>query len=891
MDELPERAAAIIEEYMSRSGARGRAARRIREDFRDHFLDGLSRGRSLDELIEAFGDPARAAALLDSTPDPPSPAHPQGAGLRGVLDGLLMDLRLSLRTIRHGPVFALTVAAVLAIGIGANAVTFTLVNEVLLRPLPVHDQETLVHVLADVPGGNSFTGFSVGDFRDLRSQNDVLRNLLATTATRVPLGDLPTSDRVVVSIVSSDYFEVLGVGAHMGTVRLPAFTGWGTDPVVVVSHAFWQGRLGGSPDVVGSTLRVNDATVTVIGVASPPFRGTFIGFPTDMWTPLSEVGSYRSGFTAEDREGKFLELMGRRRPAVSEAEVQAELNEIARRIEAAHPEVNRGHRVRVVAVTGIDESLRVGVHTFTAILTLVAGLVLLVACLNVGGILLVRAMTREREIAIRLAVGAGSRRLLAQMTMETALLAAAATALALGLAAWATAVLRDFVAAASGGLGLDLRLDWRVLGLTAAASLLAAFLASLVPSLHIARRDPAGVLRERGTSSGGTHRVRATLVVTQVALSVLLAISSGLFVRALSAGLEADPGFDADRVASVSLQFDPDRYGPDQAIDLQDEIVRQVASLPGIDAVALSASPPIGVARTPGRVVIPGVEHAPDEMGFPLDVRTVGSGYFETLGVELLRGDPIGEVHDAAPVRVAVVSQAFVERFFPGETPLGRTVEVDREPIRIVGVARDVRYILQDDSPDPLIYLSFGGRLRQRGTVLFRTQADPVEFVQSIGMVVSGVAPDLRRVEVRTVRETLSDGLLPQRVGAAVIGVMGLIALVLASVGLYGLVQYTVSRDLRSVGVRMALGGGRLHIMRSVLKRGFLLTTLGMGIGVGLAAALTPGIRPFLIGVSTWDPATYATVVLAFALVSLVACFGPALRASRVDPGVSLRAE
>ena len=890
-DDLPERAREVIEAWVARSGAEGPAAERIRDDFREHFLDGLARGRTLDEVIAAFGDPEETAALLDEVPAAPSPARPDGWSLRAWLDGLSMDGRLALRTLRRAPVFALTITGVLAAGIGANAVTFSVLDELLLEPLPVHDPSTLVHVLPDVPGGNSFSGFSIGDFRDLQEQNQGLLELAAMSAARVPLGDLPTLERVVVSTVSSNYFGALGVGAHLGTVRLPDFTGWGANPVAVVSHAFWEGRLGAAPDVVGSTLRVNGTPLTVIGVAEPPFQGTFIGFPTEIWTPLSEIGTYRSGFDPEDRGEKFLELFGRRRATTGNADVEAELDAIAARIEAAWPELNRGHRVRVVSMTGIDESLRVGVFAFTAVLTVVAALVLLVACLNVGSILLVRTMAREREIAIRLAVGAGTRRLLGQTMVETLILVAAATAVGWMLAARATAVLRDFVVGASGGVRLELALSGRVLALTIGVAVLAACVASLAPGLHLARREPAGVLRERGGAGGGTHRLRTALVVGQVALSVLLATSSGLFVRALSVGLTIDPGFDADRVASIPIAFDADRYGSARATAVQRDLVREVAAVPGVEAVAWSGATPIGVGRSPRRVNVAGVEPPPGEDGFPVDVRLVGGGYFEAVGIVLAEGGPIVDVHDTSPDRVAVVSRAFVDRFFAGASPLGRTLEVDGTTARVVGVAPDARYVLQDDTPDPLVYLSFAGEPRTRAHLVFRTRADPTALARPVEAILDRVAPEARQAEVRAVRQTLSDGLFPQRVGAAVVGVMGLLALVLAAVGLYGLVQFTVSRDLRSLGIRLALGGGRGDIVRAVLKRGLLLTMTGLGIGVGVAVLVTPGLRPFLVGVRSWDPTTYLTVVLTFVLVSLAASLGPALRASRVDPVVSLRAD
>jgi putative ABC transport system permease protein len=893
-ESLPPRIVELIEEWIAESGVDAHTARRVRQDLEQHFRDGLAAGRTADDLIAAFGDPRSSAALLKRAvgggAPPPRPTSAVVAAT--VADGVVADVRFALRVLRSSPVYTLTVVGILALGIGANTVAFTLLSEIVLRPLPVEDPSSLVNVIAEVPGGNSFSGFSLATFEAFEARNDVLEDLVAFSGIRVRLGDETVPREVVATLASPNYFQALGVAPTLGSVTLPPFTGWGVDTEAVISHRLWQSALGGAGSAIGSTIRLDGRPFTVIGVAARDFTGTFIGFPTDVWLPLSTASVLRPGFDPEDRSQTFLELLGRRRSQVTVAEVDVALDAIALDLERAYPESNRGHRVRVRELTGLEDSLRDGVLGFLAIVVVVSALVLLVACLNVGSILLVRAMSRERELAIRIAVGAGGRRLLRQLLTETVLVSGAGTVVALILAAWATRLLGDFVRTVSGGLGLEMGIDWRVLSLTMVAALAAASVAALAPGVHVLRKDPAGVLRQQGAGAGrATNRARSALVVGQVGLSVVLAVSAGLFVRSLGQGLRVDPGFDPDHMAEFTVSLDREGFDGSTARVLRRDLLGRIRALTGVPAAASTTTSPLGVARTPKRISIPGTEPPPGESGFLVDVKEVGSGYFEAVGIELLAGLPFTRADDGASQRKAVVSRAFVERFFEGRLPLGGSFEVDATPVRVVGVAEDVRYLLQDETPDPLVYLSWSPDAVARYQIVVRAASPPAELRSPIQEVVNELHPARPVVILRTARETLSDALLPQRVGAVLVGFMGTVAVLLSSLGLYGLVQYTVSRETRALGVRLALGGGRMRVLGSVLLRGASLVTIGVTLGVAAALLVAPALGPFLVGVEPSDPATYGLVLMAFAVVALGATFVPAVRAANIDPAETLRAE
>ena len=582
-------------------------------------------------------------------------------------------------------------------------------------------------------------------------------------------------------------------------------------------------------------------------------------------------------------------MLGRLRPGVSASVARSALNALAEGIERQYPDLNRGHRLGLTPTTGLDHSLQAGVTAFVLVLTTVSILVLMIACLNVGSVLLVRAMSRDRELALRIALGAGRPRLVRQLVTEATVLVTLGTAVGVAVALRLNSALADTLEVVASGLGLDLRVDWRVLGLTAMVALLAAVLASIAPALHLFRQDPANALRARGGPSRHSARLRSSLVVGQVAVSVVLVVATGLFVRALVAGGKLDPGFAVDEVATFVLSL-PEEFDPRARAALERDVLATIRSTPGVVAVTIAGAPPIGVARSPRSIDVPGVLPPPDSDRHAIDVRLAGARYLETVGVALISGRDLNEADDLEEPKVAIVSAAFAGRFWPQGDALGRTFTVGRDEVQVVGVAADARFIVQDESPDPLVYLSRGGEVGARTVVTVRADM-PLALTSAIGEVVRAAIPGHRRVQLGTGRQVLDSALLPQRLGSIIIGAMGIAALFLAAVGLYGLVQFTVARDTHELGVRLALGGSRRDLLMVVLRKGFTLVAVGTGVGVGIALFLAPGLEGFLAGVSPADPVTYLAVIGCFAGVALIASWVPARRALKIEATEALRGD
>lgn len=881
MTRLPPSLQGLVDDVVERSGVEPGRAGQIRADLEQHLRDGLDAGRTPEELMARFGRAEDVAPMLAEA------TTPQGDGF---LQRLGTDLRLAVRNLLASPTLAVTSAVVLALGIGANTVVFTVVNELLLAPLPVAEPETLVDVWPDVPGGNSFLGFSWADVQAYRSAEAVLAEASPFAGLRVRVGPEDIGPDVTGQLVAPSYFSMLGLEPARGRLDFPPDAAFGEAPSAVLSHAYWTEAYGGDAGVVGRTLRIDGRPVTVQGVAPEGFSGQFIGFPVQLWLPITAADPFLDGFDPDDPSSKPFEMIARLRPGVTLAAAQEALNRVAEQLEAAHPEANRGHRVGVTRTTGLDHSLQAGVTVFAAILSGVSGMVLLIACLNVGSVLLVRTMSREREMAVRLALGAGNGRLVAALVSEAMVLAAAGTALGVWVAVRLNALLGGLVRRLSDGLGLELAVDWTVLSLAAAAAFVAVLAAAAAPAAHLLRKSPAEALRARGGPTRAGTRLRTALVVGQVAVSVVLITATGLFVRALVAGVQGDPGFDADRLGMVTLSLDDDGARPAARDATLRTAVEALERIRGVDGVAVADGPVVGVARSPMEVDIAGVLPPPDQDAVRVDVHRVGAGYLGTVGIDVRAGRDFVLADEAGGPPVAVVSQAFVDRYWPGQEAVGRSFAAGGTTVRVIGVAADARYVVQDETPDPLVYLSLAGRTP--GTVVLTLRStSPETLTGTVRQVVAAALPGHPAVELRPARRTLHVALFPQRIGAVLVGGMGLAALFLAAVGLYGLIQFTVSRDRHELGVRLALGGSRSDLLAVVLRKGFALVAAGTALGAALALVAAPALRPFLAGVSPRDPGTYAAVVLVFGAVGLLASWLPARRAGPIQPSSVLRGE
>ncbi|MCA9739492.1 MAG: ABC transporter permease, partial [Gemmatimonadetes bacterium] len=506
--------------------------------------------------------------------------------MRGVVEGVrrrVQEIRWTGRALARTPWFSAVVVLVAGLGIGANTAIFSALSVLVLRPLPIEAPDEMVDVLAVVPGGNSFTGFSFADWRDLADGAPALTGLAAYTAVRAPLGTDPLAPPVTVQLTSADYFALLGVRAHLGTVRFDPTAGFGADPSAILSHATWERAFGGDPGVVGRSVTLEGRAFTVVGVAPQGFSGHFIGFPVDAWVPLSMIDVFRPGSDPTSRADKPLELIGRRRPEATVAQIQASLTRVAVDLDRRHPETNAGLRVEVTSTTGIDHSLRSGVFGILAVFGAVAALVLLIACANIGGLLLARAVTRRQEIAVRSSLGASRGRLVWDAVREGLLLFGAGSLLAFGLSVWLTGRLERFLAGFR--LGVDLPVDLPVLAFTIALGLLTSLVATAAPALYGTGRAPASLLGRGGGGGVGPKRARWAFVVVQVALATSLLVGAGLFTRSVRHGLRADLGLAADDVVVGRLALPGERYDAQSGPAWRDALARQLTGAPTIAAV------------------------------------------------------------------------------------------------------------------------------------------------------------------------------------------------------------------------------------------------------------------------------------------------------------------
>ena len=906
MTELPPEVRAAVQRLVAASGMAGAARRELKDDLAGHARDALDAGRTPAEVVERLGRTEDVGPLLRRSA-PPSTRRPDATSREGFARGLATDLRYGLRTLVRAPVTASIVVLVLAVGIGANTAVLTAVNEIFLRPLPVADQGSLVDVWADVEGGNSFAGFGWRDVEAYQEASSPLESLAAFAGVRATLGEVASGTPVVAQLVSREYMPMMGVDATLGSLDFGEDAGPGAPLTAILSHALWTEHFGGDRRIVGRDILLDGHPVTVVGVGPEGFTGHFIGFPVDLWLPLTAADPFLPGFDPEDRASMPFEMIGRLRQGATPQMVEAALEAVARRLETQHPDTHRGHGIGVTATSGLDHALHGAVRAFVTILVGASGLVLLIACLNVGSILLARILSREGEMAVRLAIGAGNGRLVRQMLAESAILSALGALLGILGALLLNALVADLFRSVTAGLGLELEMDGRVLALTAAVAAVAVVLVAAAPALHLLRKEPATALRAGVGRSRGAG-ARAILVTAQVTASMVLITGAGLLARALISESRVDPGYDIDGVASFAMEVEVgspsststspssasnsgrspgDGVSGDRAATLR-AVVEELRRVPGVESVTWADAPPSGVARSPVHVAVPGMESPRGDDGWVVDARRVGSGYLSTLGIPLRSGRDVraDDVREGRPV--AIASRAFVDRLWPGSDPVvGRALVVDGTEVRVVGVAEDVRYLVQDPRPDPFLYLALEPEPPAVVTVVLR--GEPAIVGPSVRAVVGRHLPGHPPPRVRSPEESFEAALLPQRLGVAIVGAMGLAALLLAGVGLYGLIQYTVTRDRRDLAVRRALGGSRGRVLAVVVRRGVLLVLAGVLAGGGLAALAAPALSGFLAGVSPTDPLTYSVVALTFLAVGFFASWLPARGTLRIDPAESLR--
>jgi len=822
------------------------------------------------------------------------------------MDGLRQDLRYAVRLFAKSPGFTFVVVLVLALGIGANTAIFSLVNAALLRPLSgVSNPDELVLLERTLNGHASSSGYP--DYVDYRDSNSALAGLAAHCGTPLTF-DNGMTERLRGDLVSGNYFNVLGVKAALGRLITPDDDAEpGANPIAVLSYGFWLRDFGGASDVAGRTIRLNDYDFTIIGVAARDFGGTEKGSSFDVWIPIKMQAQAMPRTMGRvwfnDRSAGWLTLFGRLKPGVSLDRAQTELATAAKQLEQSYPNMNSGGSLVLLAGLGLDSEDRTSLRNFLGLLAAAVVLLLLIACTNVANLLLVRATARRREIAVKLALGASRGRLVRQLLTEGILLSLAGGSLGVLLAPWAAGLILTFQQPAYALRGMNVSLDWRVLAFTALLSVLTGVVFGLVPAVQASNPDLVTSLKEGSPGSGGSKsRLQGRLVVAQIALSLLLLIGAGLAVRTMQKVLTLDRGFDSDNLVLMSVDLTIQHYSEARGRSFYEDLINRVEAIPGVVSASLAKTVPPNDWSDRLNVFLPGDEPPPDvlrtrdDLGLRVDANRIAPHYFRTLGIPIVEGREFNYSDRLGAAPVAIVSQKLAERIWPGESAVGKQLSVPfwhepRPPVEIVGVARNTRYrSLLVDMP-MLVYLPELQAYDGRATLVARVASNPSSFIPAIRGEVAAVDKTLPVFGVKTMSEQIAATLWQQRMLVGLIGLFGALALVMAAIGLYGIMAHWVALKTREIGIRMALGARPSDVKQMVVRQGVWLAVQGIALGLVSAFALTRLMSSLLYGISATDPLTFVAASVLLAGVALGASFAPARRATKVDPMIALRCE
>lgn len=815
----------------------------------------------------------------------------------GVLGG---DVRHALRRMRRAPGFTAVAVLSLALGIGANAAIFSLVKGVLLTRSAMERPEELVHLYLSSPGFRYAT-FSHPEYRDLeRATAQVLSGIAGARYTFTQRDVAGGVETVPAEMVTGQYFEVRGVRPVVGRLLgREDDVAPGAHPVVVLSHAFWQSAYGGDTGVVGRSLRLNGHDYTIVGVAPPTYYGQIHGITPAVYMPMQMVDRVEAAATSQldSRSSRSIFVTARFAPGAGMPALEAALARYRAEQRATYPNEWLEEQA-VLPVPLLDVIINPAadgiIVTASGLLSMLVGLVLLVACANLASFLLAQGRARRREFSIRLALGASRRQVIRQLLTETTLLSVAGGIAGALLSAVLLRALMNAELPIPFPITVDLEPDAVVLAFTLGISLAAGVLFGLTPALDSTRVDLATTLKDEAV--GGRHRgigIRGLLVSGQVAASIVLLVMAGLFVRSMAARAEIRPGFGDAPAAVVTIEISPERYPGEEAGAFVRRALDEVRRLPGVTSAGVISNLHLNILNTTWtNIHVDGHEPPPGQPAFLIDNATADRGFFEAAGVRLREGrlfDEALDTREAAPV--AIVNEAFAERFWPGESAVGRRIRTDTDELTIVGVAETARIRTLGEAPRPFLYRAYGQRSSAYVTVVARTRGDAAVLAQDVFMTLRRLDPDLLIAETKTMEQHIGTHLIAHRLGAFVIGAMALLAMTLAVIGLYGIVSHTVATRTREMGIRMSLGADRREVVRLMMGGGLRLVAIGAVVGLLAAAAGASVLRALLHGVEPFDPATFITVPLLLGLASVIAAWLPARRASRIDPVRTLRTD
>jgi predicted permease len=812
------------------------------------------------------------------------------------METLFKDIRYAIRSLMKRPGSTAIAVITLALGIGANAAIFSFVNGVLLRPLAgVERPERLVGIYTSDFSSGRYGTSSYLDYLDFRQQADAFTDIAAYEGGVLNLAGSEGSERLRGAYVTGNYFQVLGVGARVGRTLTSEDDAQASANPVVITHALWQRLFAGNPAVVGRPVTLNNRAYTIVGVTAESFRGLRLGTQPELFLPLTAESK------AEARGNRGLRITGRLRDGVTIEQAQAQITAIADRLAHTYPKTNMGtlaqpdapRPMSVVPESRIEPKMRENVRVVTSLLLVVVGLVLLIACANVANLLLAWASSRRREIAIRLALGASRARLIRQLLTESILLALIGGAAGLCVGLWTADLIPGFFPPGEAS-GIDLSLDWRVLGFTTVVSLVTGILFGLAPALQASRPNVVSSLKDERGRVRGVMRfgLRNILVTAQIAISVLLLIAAGLFLRSLRAAVKFDPGFESQHLLLASLGTGGTDMNDAQQQNFYQRLVERVGSQPGVRAVSLTKVVPLGSGGQRRNVLIEGYQPQPNE-DTELNTNVVGLNYFSTLGIPVVQGRDFNTQDRTGSPGVVVVNEELARRYFAGQSAVGKRIRTDSQGpyLEIVGVVRTAKYRNLRETPLPFIYVPLAQEMQSNMTLLVRTVGEPSSLLPAVRTELQQLDKSVPIFAVKTMTEQIDAALSADRMTSVLLGIFGGAALLLATVGLYGVMSYSVAQRTHEIGVRMALGAQTLDVLQLVVKNGMTLSLIGLAIGLAAAFAFTRIMATLLFEVTPTDAMTYAVVSVGLLLVALLACYIPARRATKVDPLVALRYE
>ncbi|MDB4909045.1 MAG: permease [Gemmatimonadetes bacterium] len=819
----------------------------------------------------------------------------------GMLQSILQDLSFATRIIRKNPLFTGVAVLVIALGTGAVSTIFSIANAVVLQPVPgVTHANELVNIERMHGDGSGSLSASYPYYEQLSQRSRSMSGIAAWSMVNITVSTGGEGVAGLGNIVSGNYFRVLDIkpflgrffSAEEGSVR-------GASPVVVLSHAFWLRRFGGDSGIVGKPVLVNGRSYTVIGVSPARFSGLYPMLRTDAFVPLMMQEHLRPGGRLDSQGSAWLELFGRLAPGTSREAAAKELAAVTKQVtedpSTGTPSFMKDFTgAKVTRVSGLPSDAAGAVMGFFAVLLVLAGVVLLIASVNVASMLLARSVVRRREIAVRVALGAGRARLIRQLLTESTLLFVLGGGAGALLAEYGTRVLARIELPVDVPLVLDVSPDARVLGVTLFIALVTGIVFGLAPAMQGTRQDIATTLRASGAGAGQRRsRMRNALVIGQVAMSLLLLTVSGLFVRALDKGRKVEIGFDATNVAVAALDVSTSGYDSTRSSAFYGQLAERVSAIPGVTSVGFARVLPLSMNNMGTAISIPAYTPPGQAMGADFNVTNnlVDAGFFTATRLPMARGRALSADDRARSAPVAVVNEAFAKQYFPNADAVGQAIGYNGASVTIVGVARNAKNGKLNEDPEPFLYLPMWFDGRSATNILVRTAGDASVMGPAITRAMHEIDPILPPPTYTTLQKSISVALLPQRFAVAVTGALGILGLLLAAVGLYGVLSFSIMQRTREIGVRVALGALRMDVFRLVVGEGMTLVGIGIGIGLALSLGASQALRTFLFGVSPADPVALLGTVVLLAATALVACYIPARRAAGVEPIVALRQE